>query len=83
MMALDPRLDIGAVIYVTAKMVRSGAEGARMCGSAAGLKILTGTVTAVERVLTATICRSTWVTAPFEVRYKTHFKRLGLLNCRP
>jgi len=45
--------------------------------------MLTGTVTAVERVLTATNCRTTWVTARFEVPYKTYFMRLGLLNCRP
>jgi len=66
-MAPDPRLEIGATIHVKAKMVRSGAECARMYGSAAGLKMLTGTVTAVERVRAATNRRSTWVTARFEV----------------
>jgi len=82
-MAPDPRLEIGATIHVKAKMVRSGAECARICGSAAGIKLLTGTVTAVVRVLTATNRRSTWVTARFEVPYKTYFKRLGLRSCRP
>jgi len=82
-MAPDPRFEIGATIHVKAKMVRSGAECAWIYGSAAGLKMLTGPVTAVERVLTATKRRSTWVTARFEVPYKTYFMRLGLLNCRP
>jgi len=82
-MAPDPRLETGATVHVKSRLVRSAIECARLYGSSAGVKMLTGTVTAAERVKTSTNRRSTWITTRFEVPGKTYVKRLGPLNYRP
>jgi len=78
-MAPDPSIVIGATVHAKAKHVRSPAECAKVYGSLSNVKMLNGTVTAVERVMTNER-HSTWLTARFEVPNKVYVKRLGLLN---
>eukprot|EP00170_Pyropia_yezoensis_P007275 contig_29748_g7297 len=80
-MAPDPRLVIGAVMYAEAKHIRTPIECLRKYGSLANSKMLDGTVTAVDRVLTNNR-RSTWLTARFEAPDKVYIKRFSLMNFR-
>jgi len=82
-MAPDPRLETGATVHVKATLVRWADECARLYGGSSGVKMVTGTVNAVERIITSTNRRYTCVTARFEVPGKTYVKRLGLLSYRP
>jgi len=82
-MTPDPRLETGATVHVKATLLRSAIECTRLYSSSAGVKMLTGTVTAAERVMTSTNRRSTSITTRFEVPGKTYVKRLSLLNYAP